>query len=275
MKRTLVMLVVLGIGISASAELTYDFDDGVNPFGVGAITSIESVSGPNSLYLGGDDFVELILPAEYIGQELTVSRKGCDEGRWVTSGNEMGPRWGVGSGTQGSANAPGGVNQYVAASIINLGYLPSGQGYGRNTTEDFLGQFSGNTWFSASWFDYDDGRVAGTDPHMSATGDGSAGSGVWYEWTFETTTDGLVTWTRVGSPTTYTDDDAGGGTSAPIDRVLLWGGNTNDLLTGVYIDDITVIPEPATIGLLLLGTGAALWRRRRGQKKFKKELALP
>lgn len=255
---------------SLAQTLTIDFDDGTtNPFGVGTISSDQADSGSFSLRLDGDNYVEYILPAEFQGKPLSIQMSIFDEGRWFpegSGGSDMGPRWGVGSGDLSG--------EFVAAGIINLSYIFSGLGYGRpNSTENFLGAGSGNSWFSATWYDYDNDRtnpgepfnVPGEAAFMSATGDGSAGTGQWFEWVYETTADGLVTWSNTSNPATIYEDMSVG---AAVDRLLIFGGDTGDALAGTYVDSIsvTVVPEPRMWALIAM-VGAAAFvgvRRRRG-----------
>lgn len=247
--------VFLLVGFPVGAQtITYNFDDDVNPFSAGTISTDQAVSGTKSLQLTGDVFADWNLPSAYLNKSLQVTMSVFDEGRWRTgtSGSEgNGPRWGVGHDTA--------AGDYVAATIVHKNHLDSASAYGMsNGTETFLGQYSRNEWFGVG---YMGSRASG---HLSATAnDGSTGSGTWTTWTFDIDFNGDAIFSGAGSPNRNFD------TGQSASALYLFGGDANGggTLAGMYVDDVTVtvtaVPEPGTLGLLALGLLLLLGCKRR------------
>lgn len=250
--RLLPCLLPVLFAVNASAVLTIDFDDGINPFDAGTISTDQSVSGDSSLFVGGEELPTFDLPPEYQDKRVTITMHVFDQGKWTTTDDNYGPRWGVGHSYAGS--------DYVAATIVDKSFLPSDAGYGAHTTaqgDPFNGQFGDNVWFGPSF-------VSGSDRQgLSATSDdNSTGVGGWTEWSFDLSPDGAVTWGLVGlSPMT---DNIGASATA----IYLFGGDTNEPsnLDGVYIDSITIVPEPSAFAFVSGLVAFGLIARRQRQK---------
>jgi len=250
----LTLTATLSLALTAAADMTISFDDGNNPFDAGTISTDQSVTGSSSLFVSGEELPTFNLPPELQNVHLTITMNVFDQGKWTTTDDNYGPRWGVGTSYTGS--------DYVAAAIIDKSFLPSDGGYGFHTTaqgDPFNGQFSDNVWFGP-------GFVSGSNRQgLSATSDdNSTGVGGWTEWTFDVTEDGIVTWGLVGG--IPINDDIGVAAAA----IFLFGGDTNEPsnLDGMYVDDIVIInntvPEPSTYAILLglAVLGLAVYRRR-------------
>lgn len=234
---------------SVFADEMIDFDDSVNPFSGGTISTDQSVSGSNSLFIDTEDNVSFELPAGYEGQELIISMKVFDQGKWINrevSGyptNVYGPRWGVGRGTDGAS--------YVAATIIEKTFLPStGYGYHAPTAGDsFLGNGTGRQWFSPAFYS---GSGGSRSAYLSATGGtntgswapGGAGTGAWHEWTFTVSASGDVTFNREGLGTVNAGNIGGSA-----NKILLFGGHSGNqaALSGIYIDDVIIIGDEVEV----------------------------
>lgn len=246
------LISTMSIGPSASANIIINFDDASNPFSAGTISSAQSVSGSSSLFVAQGQTPTFTLPVEYQNKDITISMKVFDQGQWATSGNQYGPRWGVGNGTGGSS--------YVAASILHKSFLNSTAGYGMHATT------SGDS-FTGSWFG--PGFVSGsTRSGLSATSDnGSVGTGAWTEWSFDVTSTGTIDWGKVGL--TSTSDDIG----STVTSILLFGGSSS-IINGMYVDDISIsfaaVPEPSSAVLLLGVAGFALMTARRNVSSLPK-----
>lgn len=260
------LLVVAWAASLASAGYVADFES-ANPFSGGTLSTTFAHGGSTqSLYLAAGVQATLAVPAEYAGNPVRVSMWVYDLGKWIdrtVTGHPTdayGSRWGVAGGTFGAG-------QSVGATIIERLSLASGGGYGYSTESST----STGSWYSPSYYS--------TRAVLSANGgtnDGSgwvmgtaADPGVWTYWQFDIATDGAVSFFRDSRPvvtTNYASNPLTLGGEAT--RVWLFGGRTGTVgapLAALYVDDveISIVPEPATMGLLGLGLVALLRRRRR------------
>lgn len=254
------------LATNASANLLIDFDDSVNPFSNGTVSSDFSNSGANSLYLGNRVTATYELPSEYQGKDVTITMKVLDLGlfidREVTGRptNAYGPRWGVGTSTANTG--------FLAATIIEKTFLPSTAGFGHHATSAG-DSFTSTSWFSPAFYSGAT-RAVLSDDGGSNTGTWAPGtpadSPVWMDWTFTFNAAGDVSYNLAGSPS-LTGNVGVGNMS-----IMLYGGNDGssslNALTGLYIDDIsivTVVPEAETFSMLLgvFSLGLFLVRRRR------------
>jgi len=265
------LLVILAVAPTASADVVVDFESG-NPFSGGALSELYSTSATHSLFVTAGQGVTMAIPAEYLGGSVKVTMMVYDLGRWVdrdVSGfptSVSGPRWGV-SADDGE---PG---EYAGVTIMERGSpggVPSEDGYGCSyLTGPAQGRFD-STWFSYSWYGgprqctlSDDGgsSVWNEDTQKWDWTMGTEGTGQWTEWTFEVTAAGVATFYREGGGT-KTFDMGGSAT-----EVWIYGGRNNATsglpLADVYIDDVTIVPEPATMALLGLGLLGLVARRKK------------
>lgn len=252
--RCLSLGAALPLALTLSADMTIDFDDATNPFSAGTLSTAQSVSGSSSLFIAAEELPIFNLPPELQNKDLTITMQVFDQGKWVTTDNSYGPRWGVGTSYA--------ATDYVAVAIIDKSFLPSDAGYGYHQTaqgDPFNGQFASNTWFGPAF-------VSGTTrPGLSATSDDdSTGTGGWLQWQFDISSSGEVSWNRVGSSNVINDDIGGAATS-----IFLFGGDSSSNMAGLFVDDIVItdntVPEPSTYALLM-GAAGLLWiglRRRR------------
>lgn len=221
--------------------LVIDFDDGVNPFSSGTISTDYSVSGSSSLYLGNRQTGTFTLPVEYRNKSIMVSMQVLDLGLWIdrtvtgAPGNGYGPRWGVGS----ALTAP----NYVGGTIIHRSFFSSNAGYGFHPVSAG-DDFSATSWFSPSHYG------GSTRVVLSEDGGSNPGSGwvpgtvasepVWTTWVFTVLSDGEAT-VLLNELNPVTGNNLGG--SAEL--ILLYGGNdgsnSQGALTGLYVDDVTVV----------------------------------
>lgn len=251
--RCLSLGYALAFTLSAGADMTIDFDSGDNPFNGGTISTDQSVSGSSSLFVTAEELPTFDLPAELLGKDLTITMSVFDQGKWTTTDNNYGPRWGVGHSYDAA--------DYIAATIIDKSFLPSDAGYGYHSTaqgDPFNGQFSANQWFGPSF-------VSGSNRQgLSATSDdNSTGVGGWTDWTFNISSTGVVTWGMDGLSSI--SDNIGNAASA----IYLFGGDASSNLDGMYVDNIVItdntVPEPSLFAMLagLAALGLAAHRRRR------------
>jgi len=263
----------------ASGQLSFNFDDATNPFattGSGAISSDHAASGSSSLYLPAGSLAAYAIPSEYLGQNIVVTMKVLDLGRWIDSTVQdapllaYGPRWGVGNGTATSALGLHFVSIDMKERNSNPTIASTVYGFrgpnGIDTTD-------ASASITSSIHDaviYGDRAILVTDGG-SNDGSGWVASvpdpfGVWTEWTFNISALGEVSANLLGS-------DAMTATLAdPVTYIYLHGGRTGALsdMAGIYFDDITVsvaaaVPEPQTIGLLLgcFALGGVFFVRRK------------
>lgn len=228
--------------------LLIGFEDGENPFGAGTLSEDYAFGGTSALYLGNRETATLELPGEFQDTEVIVTLQVLDLGLWVDSevegrpSNAYGPRWGVG-------NAPTAPN-YVAASIIHKGFLPSSAGYGLHQVSSG-DDFGTTSWFSPSFYSGSERAVlsedGGSNPGSGWMPGTPAAEPVWTEWTFHVTASGDLTLTLSGQDP-VTGNNIGGAAST----IYLYGGNdgssSQNALTGLYVDNIalTAVPQDTT-----------------------------
>ncbi|MEX0886297.1 MAG: PEP-CTERM sorting domain-containing protein [Phycisphaeraceae bacterium] len=247
----------------ASATLI-DFEDQVNPFSGGTVVTDQANSGDYSLYLAPGQQSVMNIPAEYLGKgwTITVTMQVYDQGMWIDPEVEGSPfpsrnnvRWGVASQTgTGSLDA----EHHEGVMFVDANNLASGEVYGWSNSANARW----SQWFSVGHF--------GGPRQVVELGDGGSydeeleqwiapqpGVGQWTEWTFEVANDGSTTITGDGVGT-RTATISGG-----MQQIYLGGGTGSSPLGGIWVDDITIVPEPGTIGLLAMGGVMLLARRRR------------
>jgi len=269
MRGTICLVTVLAMTAGvAQANLMFDFDDGVtNPFGVGTVTTDQAASGSYSLHLGQNQSAAIDIPAQMLGGEITITMMVFDRGQWHD--NDLfpngfspdtnnaptvrnGPRWGVHTGS-GAAGEVAGIN----ITHFNTS-LPSNAGYGWNDANDLNGQWWTQLWYGGPRQVVSLGDGGSVDPNDGSFVASTPGEGAWTEWNFvinpEGTNPGVVRMFRTGSTVRTAN------ISADATRVFISGG-ASGLINGAYFDDITIVPEPASIALIGLG-GLALLRRR-------------
>jgi hypothetical protein len=235
-----------------------NFDDGTNPFNGGTVSTAQAWSGDKSLYLGMGVTALLDVPAEYLGQTFTVSMMIYDMGKWIDRTVQgypttcYGPRWGVSHGPD--------AGQGVGLAIIEKSYLASTSGYSYSKE----GRFA-TSWFSNEWEASFTPRQTtlsdngGTyDPETGTWTMGTEGVGQWTQWNFECAPNGDVTIWREG----WTGKRFTTNIGEQASEIYFYGGRNHATLgaplAGVYVDDVTVVPEPHaavlfTVSILLLG----------------------
>lgn len=287
---TLKSVCALGLAIAstASAALVYDFNDGTNPFttptgaAVGTVTNTRAFGGSgNSLYVAPGQQAVLMIPEEYRGGNVIVTMQVYDRGLYINRALTSpprptavyGPRWGVATGqtfAEGSV-----LYAAIGATITERSQIESKTRYARTG--------NGELRFTGSWHSLNDHGSRSA----SLLGDGGSivdgawqapteGPGAWIQWTFNVQADGSTVISRPGRSDSYTGamalrvgyvSSTSTGTPSGATQVWLYGGAggtsvTATSLSGIYFDDITVVPEPMSLGTAGLASLLLLRRRR-------------
>jgi len=227
---------------SASAAVLEDFEAWT---GAGTVVADPDDAGNSVLHLAGGQAIAIALPETAGIMTVDVYDMGAvthDAGQPNTEGYGDGPRWGV---------ATAGNVASAAAGIINKTFLDSSSGYGVS-----LETSRTSSWYSPMWYGgprlVDSLAVIGSgtwdDPEIP-------GDGAWTTWTFTIATDGSVTIENGVRSKTYSMGSAA--------EMWLSGGRSGKMLNGTALfDNITFVPEPATMSLLGLGALALIRRKR-------------
>ncbi|MFW6154922.1 MAG: PEP-CTERM sorting domain-containing protein [Planctomycetota bacterium] len=210
----------------------------------------------NALYVNGEvavlDLAAPLEPGEGISMRVYDQGKSAMDNAEGTGPAEdsrpAGTKYGWNIGVSGDNNNWG-------VGLFNKSWLGANGGYAWCDGHDWP-QTATSIW-SAGWF----GGPRQVDA-LSVIGTGSIadpevdGDGAWSTWTWMLSADGSLTIT--GEAGERTTDP---GVASNIDQVYV-GSHSTDL-GGLLIDDVQLIPEPATLSLLGLGGVLALIRRKR------------
>jgi len=219
---------------TASAEMLEDFEPGTSYSGAGTVQADPDNAGNQVLALVPGE-VATFIPSTFVG---TVTMNIYDFGELAQVGGLLldAPRWGVAD-----------ANESVAVAIMEKTFLDAAAGYAMGTETSKTG-----AWFSPSFFGGPRQVIALDDPLTTGVFEGV---GKWTTWTFDVAAGGGVTISSAAGIQSF-------GTVDAMDTIWVSGGRSGRSTNGVLIDDITVVPEPATTGLLVFGTFALLLKRR-------------
>ncbi|MFW6154127.1 MAG: PEP-CTERM sorting domain-containing protein [Planctomycetota bacterium] len=242
MKKLSLLIAMALVASSASAAMLEDFEAWT---GAGTVVVDPDDAGNSALHLAGGETIAIPVPETAGVVTIDVYDMGAiehDAGEDNDNNSGYGPRWGVATAGNGAS---------AAASIVNKTFLEANGGYGYGADLSRTG-----SWWSPMWF----GGPRLVDS-LAVIGEGTwddpdvPGDGAWATWTFTIASDGNVTIDN--------DDNSKTMAMGPAAEVWLSGGRSDFALNGTALfDNVTFVPEPATLGLLALG-GLGLIRRRR------------
>lgn len=270
--RGAVACAILSAATAASAQIVIDFETS-NPFSGGTLSTEQASEGTTSLFLGAGQSASFDIPDIFAGQNVTIKMDIFDMGKWIDPdveghpANQYGPRWGISTGDHGWENSLGaGILERTFSG--GNGYA-SHSGYGLQV----------NNGRTESWFTHNhysgSSRAQFAVPGTGGSNDGSGwvagpgSGGEWTTWIFTVAADGSTTIQLDGLAPVTTGTSIKTFSGAPT-QIWLYGGSGSNggALAGVYVDNITVVPEPSTYALMFgaVALGAVVIRRRKAAK---------
>ena len=244
MKHLCVCVCVLALASAgASAVMVADFEDGVNPFSGGAVVADPEDAGNLVYQNAGGNFV-MTLPAPLaVGETLTM--RIYDQGKAAVAGEGSYQGWSAGVATMSRA---------WGVRLAHRTWFNSNSGYGYPATGNWLLDLGNQGTI------YGIGVPRQVDA-LAVIGTGTVaapeipGDGRWSTWSWTLNADETMT-LAFGEVSQTMPVPAG----SVISRVFVDSEASG--LGGVWIDDVQIVPEPATLGLLGLGALGLIRRRR-------------